>query len=112
MDAITPDHRVARNGQRHHPRYEGRVRCGLVVGEEVWSGWIRDLAVGGAGLEPAMPATLGRRVLLTCPAFDFDAPLTGRVINVAHRRTCIEFDLAPEIEAQLMEFLVKHSESN
>ena len=106
------DFRVVRNGQRQHSRYEGRVPCSLVLGEEVWNGWIRDLSVGGAGLEPAMPAILGQRVLLTCPAFDFDVPLPGRVINVAHRRTCIEFDLASEVERQLMEFLAKHSESN
>ena len=61
-----------------------------------WRCWIRDLSLGGAGLEPALPAMLGQVVELTCPSFDFAGALPGRVVNVADRRTCMAFDLDGE----------------
>ncbi|MDX1541102.1 MAG: PilZ domain-containing protein [Geminicoccaceae bacterium] len=109
MDAIVLDHEVTGADERRHVRFDGRVPCYLEIGEDAWRARIRDLSVGGAGLEPAMPATLGQTVRLSCPAFGFETPLTGRVVNVAHRRTCIEFDLNPEAEAELIRFLEQNT---
>ena len=90
---------------RRRPRFEGRIPCRLVVDGHAWHGWLRDLAVGGAGIEPAMPALLNRRGTLISPYLDFEPPLSGRVVNVAHRRTCIAFDLDPPGEEALERFL-------
>ncbi|HEX6143734.1 MAG TPA: PilZ domain-containing protein [Geminicoccaceae bacterium] len=105
MDGIAPDPGPASSDERREPRFEGRVGCHLVVGGARWRCWLRDLSLGGAGVEPAMPALLDQTVVLTSPAFAFDPPLTGRVVNVAHRRTCVAFELGAEAEAALARFL-------
>jgi hypothetical protein len=82
--------------ERRHPRYEGRIEAALMYRGAPWRCWITDLSLGGAGLEPALPATLGQEVELTSPSFGFEGGLPGRVINVAERRTCVAFDLSRE----------------
>ena len=89
--------------QRRHGRHQGRLDAELLVDGAVWQCRIRDISFGGAGVEPPIPPALGRPVVLSSPALGFD--LTGRVINVAYRRTCIVFDLEPAVEAQLLTFL-------
>ena len=89
----TSDQHAMDQDERRHPRYEGRLEASLMFRGAPWRCWITDISLGGAGLEPALPATLGHEVELTCPSFDFDGGLPGRVINVAERRTCIAFDL-------------------
>ena len=90
---------------RRDPRYEGRLEAVLRVDGAWWRCWIRDLSLGGAGLDPALPALLGREVELRSPGFDFDGGLRGRVINVADQRTCLAFDLEPGARRSLGAFL-------
>ena len=94
--------------ERLDPRYEGRLEALLMFRGAPWRCWIRDLSLGGAGLEPAIPATLGQVVELTCSSFEFDGGLPGRVVNVADRRTCIAFDL----EAQRRDDLARSLSTN
>ena len=89
--------------QRRHPRHVGRLDGELLVDGAAWQCRIRDISCGGAGVEPPIPAALGRPVILASQALGFDLP--GRVVNVAYRRTCIVFDLDPGLEAQLRSFL-------
>lgn len=91
--------------ERLDPRYEGRLEASLIFRGAPWRCWIRDLSLGGAGVEPALPAMLGQTVELTCPGFEFAGGLRGRVINVADRRTCVAFDLQPEHLDALAGFL-------
>ena len=91
--------------ERSDPRYEGQLEAFVIFRGAPWRCWIRDLSLGGAGLEPALPAMLGQSVELTCPRFAFPGGLPGRVINVADRRTCVAFDLEPEHLDALAGFL-------
>ena len=91
--------------ERRDQRYAGRLEAVLRVDGTWWRCWISDLSLGGAGVDPAMPALLGREVELCSPGFDFDGSLRGRVVNVAEERTCLAFDLEPAIEQQLRRFL-------
>jgi PilZ domain len=91
--------------ERGDQRYEGRLEAVLRTDGSWWRCWIRDLSLGGAGLDPALPALLGREVELRSPGFDFDGGLRGRVINVAEQRTCLVFDLEPVTRQQLQAFL-------
>jgi hypothetical protein len=91
--------------ERLDPRYEGRLEALLMFRGAPWRCWIRDLSLGGAGLEPAIPATLGQVVELTCSSFEFEGGLPGRVVNVADRRTCIAFDLEAPRRDDLARFL-------
>jgi hypothetical protein len=96
--------------ERLDPRFEGRLEAELLVDGAPWSCWIRDLSLGGAGLEPPIPAVLGRKVELRSARFDFAGRLRGRVVNVAHRRTCIAFDLDPGTRQHLAAFLLANVE--
>jgi len=96
---------LRRQDERRDARYEGRLEAVLRVGGGWWRCWIRDISFGGAGLEPALPALVGREVELRSPGFDFDGGLRGRVINVAHRRTCLVFELDAAARQQLLDFL-------
>ena len=91
--------------ERQHPRYEGRLEAFLMFRGAPWRCWIRDLSLGGAGLEPALPAALGQEVELTSPSFDFHGGLPGRVVNVAERRTCVAFALDLEHVDAVARFL-------
>jgi hypothetical protein len=99
------DQPAASRDERLDPRYEGRLEASLMFRGAPWRCWIRDLSLGGAGLEPALPATLGQPVELSCPSFDFSGALPGRVVNVAERRTCVTFDLDVERLDALARFL-------
>jgi hypothetical protein len=99
------EHDAASFDERRHPRYEGRLEAFLMFRGAPWRCWICDLSLGGAGLEPALPATLGHPVELTSPSFDFAGPLPGRVVNVAERRTCVSFELDLERLDALARFL-------
>lgn len=91
--------------ERRHERFEGRLEGYLLVAGDPWRCWIRDISLGGAGLEPEMPAALGKPVVLSSPCFEVGMTLNGRVINVADRRTCISFDLDAGTQERLMRFL-------
>jgi hypothetical protein len=95
--------------ERRAPRYEGRLEAVLRLDGAGWRCWIRDLSLGGAGLDPALPALLGREVELRSPGFDFDGGLRGRVINVADQRTCLAFDLEPAAQQRLAAFLAANA---
>jgi PilZ domain len=95
--------------ERRARRYEGRLEAALRVDGAWWRCWIRDLSLGGAGLDPALPALLGREVELRSPGFNFDGGLRGRVINVADQRTCLVFDLEPAAQQCLGTFLAAHA---
>ena len=97
--------------ERLDPRYEGRLEALLVFRGAPWRCWICDLSLGGAGLEPAIPATLGQMVELTCPSFEFEGGLPGRVVNVADRRTCIAFELEAQNQDDLARFLATNIET-
>ena len=97
--------------ERLDPRYEGRLEALLVFRGAPWRCWICDLSLGGAGLEPAIPATLGQMVELTCPSFEFEGGLPGRVVNVADRRTCIAFELEAQSQDDLARFLATNIET-
>ena len=94
---------------RGHERYEGRLEAYLWMEGGWWHCWIRDISLGGAGLEPAIPAALGKRASLTSPYFDFKGQLPGRVINVADDRTCLAFDLDPALRDQLARFITANT---
>jgi hypothetical protein len=110
--ALVGEMRESAPEERAHTRYEGRLPALLVVEGDRWRCWIRDISLGGAGIEPPIPAALGRQVELSSPQFTFDGKLTGRVINLAHRRTCIVFDLDEAARQKLTEFLADHTEAN
>ena len=110
--SVTPNHPSGgSDDERLDPRYEGRLEASLIFRGAPWRCWIRDLSLGGAGLEPALPAMLGQAVELTCPGFPLAGGLPGRVINVADRRTCVAFDLAPEHLDALARFLAANIET-
>jgi PilZ domain len=98
--------------ERLDPRYEGRLEALLLFRGAPWRCWICDLSLGGAGLEPAIPATLGQMVELTCPSFEFEGGLLGRVVNVADRRTCIAFELEAQRQDDLARFLATNIETS
>jgi hypothetical protein len=98
--------------ERLDPRFEGRLEAELVVEGVMWRCWIRDLSLGGAGLEPPIPAALGKKVELRSARFDFEGRLFGRVVNLAHRRTCVAFDLDPGTRQHLTAFLLANVESS
>jgi len=91
--------------ERVHARYQGRLEADLMVDGEHWRCFIRDISLGGAGLEPEIPAALGKVVTLSCPFFSFDGDLEGRVVNVADDRTCLSFDLDEAMAHRLAAFL-------
>jgi hypothetical protein len=91
--------------ERGDERYEGRLEAVLRVDGGWWGCWIRDLSRGGAGIDPALPALLGREVELRSPAFDFDGGLRGHVVNVAEARTCLAFELDLATQERLARFL-------
>ncbi len=107
MIGDVPHHGDAGAGQdeRLYPRYECRLEARLIFDGAWWLCWIRDISLGGAGVEPAIPPALGKLVELHSPSFPFDRPLRGRVVNLAHRRTCIVFDLDQTSQDQLAAFL-------
>ena len=106
------DQPAASPDERLDPRYEGRLEASLMFRGAPWRCWIRDLSLGGAGLEPALPAALGQPVELVCPSFDFSGALPGRVVNVAERRTCVTFDLDLERLDALARFLAANVVAN
>jgi hypothetical protein len=91
--------------ERRHERFEGRLEACLLVESGPWRCWIRDISIGGAGLEPEMPAALGKGVVLSSPSFEVGMTLQGHVINLANRRTCISFDLDAATQEKLRRFL-------
>lgn len=97
---------------RAHERYEGRLEASLLVEGGRWRCWICDISLGGAGLEPEIPAALGKRVALSSPFFEFEGELPARVVNVADRRTCLAFDLDPEMREKLESFLTANTVTN
>jgi PilZ domain len=109
-DDPTVHEQRARHDERLDPRYEGRLEAFLMFRGAPWRCWIRDLSLGGAGLEPALPAALGQIVELTCPSFEFDGGLSGRVVNVADRRTCVAFELEAQRRDDLARFLAANIE--
>jgi hypothetical protein len=112
IDNIPTDHEQrAAHDDRLDPRYEGRLEAFLIFRGAPWRCWIRDLSLGGAGLEPALPATLGQTVELTCPSFQFEGGLVGRVVNVADRRTCVAFELEAQRLDDLARFLAANIET-
>jgi PilZ domain len=110
-DNPTGDEQRADQDDRLDPRYEGRLEAFLLFRGAPWRCWIRDLSLGGAGLEPALPATLGQTVELTSPSFEFAGGLAGRVVNVADRRTCIAFELEAHRLDDLARFLAANIET-
>jgi hypothetical protein len=114
---VTDDNPTGQQGRteqddRLDPRYEGRLEAFLVFRGAPWRCWIRDLSLGGAGLEPALPATLGQAVELTCSSFEFDGGLSGRVVNVADRRTCVAFELEAHRLDDLARFLAANIDAD
>jgi hypothetical protein len=110
IDDPTVHEQRARHDERLDPRYEGRLEaCFFLRGGPGGCGF-RDLWRGGAGLEPALPAALGQIVELTCPSFEFDGGLSGRVVNVADRRTCVAFELEAQRRDDLARFLAANIE--
>jgi hypothetical protein len=110
-DSTTGHKQTAPSDDRLDPRYEGRLEAFLMFRGAPWRCWIRDLSLGGAGLEPALPAALGQNVELTCPSFEFDGGLAGRVVNVADRRTCVAFELEAHRLDDLARFLAANIET-
>jgi hypothetical protein len=78
---------------RDYNRYERRLEGQFLVEGGRWGCWIRNLSLGGAGLEPAIQAALGKTVALSSPFFDFEDELTGRVVNICGNRTCLACDI-------------------
>jgi PilZ domain-containing protein len=98
--------------ERRDPRFAGRLEAELLVDGAWWNCWIRDLSLGGAGLDPPIPAALGKTVELRSRRFDFAERLRGRVVNLAERRTCMTFDLDAQTRQLLVEFLLANAEAS
>ena len=107
---MTIDRGDDRQDERLDPRFEGCLEAELLIDGASWRCWIRDLSLGGAGLEPAIPAALGKKAELHSVRFDFAGRLRGRVVNLAHRRTCLAFELDPGTRQQLTAFLLSNVE--
>jgi hypothetical protein len=90
---LEPQARGEQPKERRYRRYLAPLEARLLVDGKPWHCRIHDISVDGAGLDPAIPAALGRRVELHSPHFDFTTPLPGKVVNVAPERTCLAFDL-------------------
>src|SRR5512132_828199 len=101
-----------RPDERRDPRFAGRLEAELLVDGAWWHCWIRDLSLGGAGLDPPIPAALGKTVELRSRRFDFAERLRGRVVNLAERRTCMAFDLDAQTRQRLVEFLLANAEAS
>jgi PilZ domain len=91
--------------ERRYRRYPAPLEAKLLIDGDHWHCRIRDISVAGAGLDPAIPAAVGRRAELHSPHFAFAMPLPGRVVNVAQERTCLEFDLDEAAARELTIFL-------
>jgi hypothetical protein len=109
MDNILDDVQTASIDERRATRFEGRVACSVQADGAVWACWLRDLSIDGAAVEPPIPALVGRAVALDSDDFPLDRPLPGKVVNVAHRRTCIAFDLDGQTKAILARFIDDNS---
>lgn len=96
---------MSEQDERRHKRVRGRLEAYLIVDGGPWRCWIRDISIGGAGLEPAIPAALGKYVALSSPHFQFSTTLAARVINVANKRTCLSFELDAATREKLLGFL-------
>lgn len=94
--------------ERRLRRYPAPLEANLMLDGDLWHCRIRDISVAGAGLDPAIPAALGRHVELRSPHFDFAAPLPGKVVNVASDRTCLEFELDEASARALTIFLASN----
>jgi len=90
---------------RSFRRYPAPLEAKLLIDGDPWHCRIHDISVDGAGLDPAIPAALGRRVELHSPHFDFTTPLPGKVVNVALDRTCLAFDLDDAVARELTIYL-------
>ncbi len=95
--------------ERDYNRYEGSLEGHLLVDGGWWACRIRDLSLGGAGLEPAIPAALGKTVALSSPFFDFEGEIPGRVVNVSENKTCLAFDLDESTKRRLARFLIANT---
>jgi hypothetical protein len=91
--------------ERRYRRYPAPLEAKLLIDGDHWHCRIRDISVAGAGLDPAIPAAVGRRAELHSPHFAFPMPLPGRVVNVARERTCLEFDLDETAARELTIFV-------
>ncbi len=91
------------NDQRRHRRLTSRIEASLFFDGGSWRCWIRDISPAGAGLEPAIPAALGRLVELRSPRFS--RALLGRVVNVTNDRTNFAFELDEAMQYELAKFL-------
>lgn len=98
--------------ERSDPRFTGRLEAQLLVDGALWNCWICDLSLGGAALDPPIPAALGKRVELRSRRFDFAERLRGRVVNLAERRTCMAFDLDAQTRQRLAAFLLANAEAS
>jgi hypothetical protein len=105
QDPVVPARPPVVPEERAQRRVEGRLEASLKVDGAAWRCWICDISAGGAGLEPALPAVLGKTGRLSSPAFDFDRPLACRVVNVADERTCLTFELDAATTTDLQAFL-------
>jgi hypothetical protein len=105
QDPVLPARAAILPEERAQHRVEGRLEASLKVEGAAWRCWICDISAGGAGLEPALPAVLGKSGRISSLAFDFDRPLPCRVVNVAEGRTCLAFELDAATSADLQAFL-------
>ena len=96
--------------ERRYRRYPAPLEASLLVDGARWDCRIRDISIAGAGLDPALPAVLGRHAELHCPDLDFALSLPGRVVNVAAERTCFAFDLDDAVARHLTVFLASSAE--
>jgi hypothetical protein len=95
-----PDHPEE---QRRHRRISSRIEANLFFEGSAWRCFIVNISPGGAGLEPAIPAALGRMVELRSPRFS--RGLLARVVNVTNDQTNLAFELDETMQYELAKFL-------
>lgn len=89
--------------QRRHRRLSSQIPATLVFDGGSWQCSICNISPKGAGLEPAIPAALGRMVELRSQRLN--GSLLGRVVNVADNRTNMAFELDSAMLYELAKFL-------
>jgi hypothetical protein len=96
--------------QRRHRRLSSHIPAQLLFDGGSWACSICNISPKGAGIEPAMPAALGRMVELKSARLS--QPLLGRVVNVSENRTNLAFELDSAMQYELAKFLATNLDLN
>ncbi|WP_027134323.1 PilZ domain-containing protein [Geminicoccus roseus] len=92
--------------RRYHRRYAAGLPARLEIDGAVRPVTILNLSLGGAGLAPALPATIGAAAEIGIDGLTPSKTLRARVVSVSRHQTHLLFDCTAEEQASLVEFLL------